>query len=33
MAVIRYARQHSTKRLWLARIMQRRPIKAKRDVT
>ena len=27
MAVIRYARQHGTKRLWLARIMQRRPIK------
>jgi len=27
MAVIRYARQHGTKRLWLARIMDRRPIK------
>ena len=27
MAVIGYARQHGTKRLWLARIMQRRPIK------
>ncbi len=27
MAVIRYARQHGTKRLWLARIMERRPIK------
>ena len=27
MAVIRYARQHGTKRLWLARIMQRRPLK------
>jgi transposase len=27
MAIIRYARQHGTKRLWLARIMQRRPIK------
>jgi transposase len=27
MAVIRYARQHGTKRLWLVRIMQRRPIK------
>ena len=27
MAVIRHARQHGTKRLWLARIMQRRPIK------
>ena len=27
MAVIRYARQHGTKRLWLARIMNRRPIK------
>jgi transposase len=27
MAVIRYARQHGTRRLWLARIMQRRPIK------
>ena len=26
MAVIRYARQHGTKRLWLARIMERRPI-------
>src|SRR5258707_5351929 len=25
MAVIRYARQHGTKRLWLARIMERRP--------
>ena len=27
MAVIRYARQHGTKRLWLARITNRRPIK------
>ena len=27
MAVIRYARRHGTKRLWLARIMERRPIK------
>jgi transposase len=27
MAVIRYATQHSTKRLWLTRIMERRPIK------
>jgi transposase len=27
MAVIRYARQHGTQRLWLARIMERRPIK------
>ena len=27
MAVIRYARQHGTKRLWLVRIMERRPIK------
>jgi transposase len=27
MAVIRYARQHGTKRLWLARIMARRPTK------
>jgi transposase len=27
MAVIRYARQHGTKRLWLARIMERRPTK------
>ena len=27
MAVIRYARQHGTKRLWLLRIMDRRPIK------
>ena len=27
MAVIRYARQRGTKRLWLARIMERRPIK------
>jgi transposase len=27
MAVIRYARQHGTKRLWLARIMERRAIK------
>jgi transposase len=27
MAVIRYARQHGTKRLWLTRIMERRPIK------
>jgi transposase len=26
MAVIRYARQHGTRRLWLARIMERRPI-------
>jgi transposase len=26
MAVIRYARQRDTKRLWLARIMDRRPI-------
>src|SRR6478752_566993 len=27
MAVIRYARQHGTKRPWLTRIMERRPIK------
>jgi transposase len=27
MAVIRYARQHGTKRLWLAQLMGRRPIK------
>jgi transposase len=27
MAVIRYARQHGTKRLWLARLMERRPTK------
>jgi transposase len=27
MAAIRYARQHGTRRLWLARIMERRPIK------
>ena len=27
MAVIRYARQHGTKRLWLMRLMDRRPIK------
>jgi transposase len=27
MAVIRYARQHGTRRFWLARIMERRPIK------
>ncbi len=27
MAVIRYARQRGTKRLWLARIIDRRPIK------
>jgi len=27
MAVIRYARQRGTKRLWLARIMERRPLK------
>jgi transposase len=27
MAVIRYARQRGTKRLWLMRIMERRPIK------
>jgi transposase len=27
MAVIRYARQHGTRRLWLSRIMERRPIK------
>jgi len=27
MAVIRYARQHGTKRLWLVRLMNRRPIK------
>jgi transposase len=27
MAVIRYARQHGTKRLWLTRIMDRRPTK------
>ena len=27
MAVIRYARQHGTRRLWLAHIMERRPIK------
>jgi hypothetical protein len=26
MAVIRYARQHGTKRLWLARLMDRRPL-------
>jgi transposase len=26
-AVIRYARQHGTKRLWLARLMGRRPTK------
>ncbi len=26
MAVIRYARQHGTKRPWLARLMDRRPI-------
>jgi hypothetical protein len=27
MAVIRYARQHGTKRAWLIRLMGRRPIK------
>jgi transposase len=27
MAVIRYARQHGTKRLWLVRLMGRRPVK------
>ena len=27
MAVIRYARQHGTKRIWLARMLERRPIK------
>jgi len=27
MAVIRYARQHGTKRLWLMRLMERRPVK------
>jgi transposase len=27
MAVIRYARQHGTRRLWLTRIMERRPVK------
>jgi transposase len=27
MAVIRYARQHGTKWLWLARLMGRRPTK------
>ena len=27
MAIIRYARQHGTKRLWLARLMERRPVK------
>ena len=27
MAVIRYARQHGTKRPWLARLMERRPTK------
>ena len=27
MAVIRYARLRGTKRLWLARIMERRPVK------
>jgi transposase len=27
MAVIRYARKHGTKRLWLIRLMGRRPIK------
>jgi transposase len=27
MAVIRYALQHGTKRLWLARLMARRPTK------
>ena len=27
MAVIRYARQHGTKRPWLARLMERRPAK------
>jgi transposase len=27
MAVIRYARRHGNKRLWLARIMERRPVK------
>jgi len=27
MAVIRYARRHGTRRLWLAPIIERRPIK------
>jgi len=27
MAVIRYARQRGTRRLWLANIMERRPVK------
>jgi transposase len=27
MADIRYTRQHGTKRLWLARIIERRPIR------
>jgi transposase len=27
MAVIRYARQRGTKRLWLTRIMERKPVK------
>src|SRR5262249_35460236 len=27
MAVIRHARQHGTKRLWLTRLMERRPVK------
>ena len=27
MAVIRYARQHGTQRLWLARLMERRALK------
>ena len=27
MAVIRYARQRGTRRLWLAHIMERRPVK------
>jgi transposase len=27
MAVIRYARQHGTRRLWLARLIERRPVK------
>ncbi len=28
MAVIRYARQHGTKRIWLVRLMGRRPVKS-----
>jgi transposase len=27
MAVIRYARRHGTQRLWLGRLMERRPLK------